>query len=225
MKTSLHPSALLALAAGSFLPFYGCSVEQTEEGEMPTVDVDAESGQMPEYRVVQTQEGEMPEVDIDAEAGNWPEYDIDWADVDAGLATTTVTVPEVNITYEEEEVTVPYVNIDWPGEEETERQVVNIAVRTPNDGYEAKIEEIHLLDGTLHILARVEAGDDQSTASGIRPMQEDMAVMDAPADVEKQIYVYGDLSDVAMPASYEKIDSPRAFREQTRDGERIYPRS
>ena len=38
--------------------------------------------------VRQTEEGELPEVDIDAEAGNLPEYDVNWADVDVGTTTT-----------------------------------------------------------------------------------------------------------------------------------------
>lgn len=43
----------------------------------------------------QTEEGEMP--DIEVEEGNLPEYDIDAADVNVGLDTMQVTVPDVNI--------------------------------------------------------------------------------------------------------------------------------
>lgn len=43
----------------------------------------------------QTEEGEMP--DIEVEEGNLPEYDIDAADVNVGLDTTQVTVPDVDI--------------------------------------------------------------------------------------------------------------------------------
>lgn len=48
-----------------------CSVEQTEEGDMPEVDV---------------QEGQLPE------------YDVDAPDVDVGTDTTTVVVPDVDVT-------------------------------------------------------------------------------------------------------------------------------
>ena len=47
-----------------------CSVEQTEEGEVP---------------------------DVDVEGGALPEYDVDAADVDVGTDTATVTVPDVDI--------------------------------------------------------------------------------------------------------------------------------
>jgi hypothetical protein len=48
-----------------------CSVEQTEEGEAPDIDVDA---------------GEMPE------------YDVQPADVDVNWDTTTVRTPDIDIT-------------------------------------------------------------------------------------------------------------------------------
>ncbi|MEX0890883.1 MAG: hypothetical protein WEB88_01855 [Gemmatimonadota bacterium] len=43
----------------------------------------------------QTEEGNMP--DIEVEEGNLPEYDVDAADVDVGLDTIQVTVPDVNV--------------------------------------------------------------------------------------------------------------------------------
>ena len=45
--------------------------------------------------VEKTQDGEMPDVDV--EAGQLPEYDVDAADVDVGLDTTTVVVPDVDV--------------------------------------------------------------------------------------------------------------------------------
>ena len=46
--------------------------------------------------VDKTEEGEMPEVEV--EGGNLPEYDVDAADVKVGTDTQTVTVPDVDIT-------------------------------------------------------------------------------------------------------------------------------
>ena len=45
--------------------------------------------------VDQTQEGELPDVDV--EGGQVPEYDVDAADVDVGSDTLTVVVPDVDI--------------------------------------------------------------------------------------------------------------------------------
>ena len=45
--------------------------------------------------VDQTEEGEMPEVNV--EEGQMPEYDVDAADVDVGMDTTTVRTPDIDI--------------------------------------------------------------------------------------------------------------------------------
>ena len=106
----LIPTMMLAL--------WGCDIEKEQEGEMPDVDVDAESGQLPEYDVQQTQEGEMPDVDVEAEGGQLPEYDVKTPDVDVGTETTEVPVPDVDVTTEEEEITVPTVDVEMPDEQQ-----------------------------------------------------------------------------------------------------------
>jgi hypothetical protein len=47
-----------------------CSVEQTEEGELP---------------------------DVDVQGGQLPEYDVDAADVEIGTDTQTVRVPDIDV--------------------------------------------------------------------------------------------------------------------------------
>lgn len=49
-------------------------------------------------RVRQTEEGEMPDVDVSAEGGKVPEYDVDAADVDVTTEKREVTVPDVDVT-------------------------------------------------------------------------------------------------------------------------------
>lgn len=46
--------------------------------------------------VDQTEEGEMPDVEVSG--GNMPEFDVETADVDVGTKTTTVEVPTVDVT-------------------------------------------------------------------------------------------------------------------------------
>lgn len=46
--------------------------------------------------VDQTEEGDMPEVNV--EGGNLPEYDVDVADVKVGTDTQQVIVPDVDVT-------------------------------------------------------------------------------------------------------------------------------
>lgn len=67
MKTRILGAVLTPLFA---LGMAACSVEQTEEGEMPEVEV---------------------------EGGNLPEYDVDAADVRVGTDTQQVVVPDVDV--------------------------------------------------------------------------------------------------------------------------------
>ena len=50
--------------------------------------------------VDQTEEGEVPDVEV--EGGQLPEYDVDAADVDVGTDTTTVVVPDVDVNEPED---------------------------------------------------------------------------------------------------------------------------
>jgi len=50
--------------------------------------------------VDQTEEGELPDVDV--EGGQVPEYDVDAADVDVGTDTQTVITPDVDVQNEGE---------------------------------------------------------------------------------------------------------------------------
>lgn len=63
-RTLIFPMMAAALALGA------CTVEQTEEGEAPTVDVDP---------------------------GQAPEYDVDPARVEVGTDTQTITTPDIDV--------------------------------------------------------------------------------------------------------------------------------
>ncbi len=49
----------------------------------------------------QTEEGDLPDVDV--QGGQLPEYDVDAADVDVGTDTTTVTVPDIDVNPPQQE--------------------------------------------------------------------------------------------------------------------------
>ena len=53
-------------------------------------------------RVRQTEEGDMPDVDVKVEDGKLPEYDVDTADVDVKTEKKTIEVPDVDVTMPEE---------------------------------------------------------------------------------------------------------------------------
>jgi hypothetical protein len=72
-----------------------CDVDQTQEAELP--DVDVEGGQMPKYDVDQTQEGKLPDVDV--KGGQAPKFDVDVPDMDVDTDTKTkeITVPDPDV--------------------------------------------------------------------------------------------------------------------------------
>ncbi|WP_310467454.1 hypothetical protein [Sphingomonas sp.] len=61
------------LIGASFLAFAACDVDQTKEGEMPDVDVNASGGQLPEFNVegptvnvgTENKTVEVPTVDVE----------------------------------------------------------------------------------------------------------------------------------------------------------------
>ncbi len=53
-------------------------------------------------RVQQTEEGELPDVKVEAEGGKVPEYDVDAADVEVTTEERTVKVPDVDVTMPED---------------------------------------------------------------------------------------------------------------------------
>jgi len=70
-------STLGIILTSSCLALAGCDVDQTKEGEMPDVDVNASGGQLPEYNVT-------------------------GPDVNVGTENKTVQVPTVDVDVPEE---------------------------------------------------------------------------------------------------------------------------
>lgn len=64
------------------------------------------------FSVNQTQEGALPSVELKAEGGALPSFDADVADVDVGTANTTVEVPTVEVNTKNTTVEVPTVTVD-----------------------------------------------------------------------------------------------------------------
>lgn len=65
--------------------------------------------------VQQTEEGQMPDVDVSVDEGNMPEYDVDGPEITAGTTKRQVEVPNVDISTETETVDVPVIGIE-PGD-------------------------------------------------------------------------------------------------------------
>ena len=94
---------LVAATSALMLVAAGCDVDVEDEGKLPSVDVDAKSGQLPEYEVEKTEQGRMPSVDVDAESGKLPDVDVRGPDVDVGTEPVTVPVPDVDVSMPSEQ--------------------------------------------------------------------------------------------------------------------------
>lgn len=142
-----------------------CDVEQTREAEAPDLDVD-----------VQTEPGQMPA------------YDVDWADVDVGMTTKTVTVPKLVVVTEEEEVEVPYLDFKMPGEADVEERTIMVEVELEGEAHELDIEKVYGADDRLIVVSRLEptgrALDDQ------RVRVSDRVVVNAP-ELSVDHYIIG----------------------------------
>lgn len=93
----------LLMVVGLVTVSIGCSVDKTQDAEMPEVSV--EGGNLPEYEIEKTEEGRMP--NVETSGGQMPRYDVD--------------TPDVDVEMETREVEVPSVNVDMPDDEEDDR--------------------------------------------------------------------------------------------------------
>lgn len=143
-----------ALALTLVLGLAACDVDKTQEGKMPDVDIQAESGQLPEYE--QVEETKLPTLDVDVEEGRLPKYDIDAPEVTVSLKERTVTVPKLIVVTEEEQMKVPHIGIDFPDEGETER-TVDVEVEVPSAAYDLRIQRVYLLNDRYLVVSRLES--------------------------------------------------------------------
>ena len=95
MKNKVSKIAGLFLGSIAVASISSCDVDQTKEGKMPSVDVDAEGGKMPKVEV--TEKGKLPSVDVDAEGGQLPEFEVKGPDVEVGSRKVEVEVPTIDV--------------------------------------------------------------------------------------------------------------------------------
>ncbi|MBO6781679.1 MAG: hypothetical protein JJ899_00105 [Alphaproteobacteria bacterium] len=64
--------------------------------------------------VDQTEEARLPSVDVQVEGGNVPEFTVETGDVQIREGEVDVPVPEVDVKVEEETVSLPTIDVDPP---------------------------------------------------------------------------------------------------------------
>lgn len=176
-----------------------CDVDQTEEGSLPTVDVD-----------------------VEAEPGTIPEYGVDWATVDVGTRTTTVTVPKVLVVTEEQQVEVPYMDIDMPEGGAKEERSITAEVEIEDEGQKLQIEEIYGTGERLIVISRLTPTGESLGAETVRVS--DRVIVSAP-ELDVRHYIIGDKPEGDWNRQYTFVDDRSAIDARLGDATRIYART
>jgi len=180
----------------SFIGFYSCDVDQTEEGEMPEVDVDVEEGEM-------------------------PEYDVDWANVNVSTTTRMVEVPKVVVVMEKEEVEVPVIDVNMPDDSlEMEERTLMVEAEVSGESHELDIIEVYATNNRLYVISRLE-GTGQTLGEETMRVS-DQLVLNAPEDVDIRHYIVGKKPTGEYNNQYTYINNRGEISEKLANGKVIY---
>ena len=172
--------------------------------------------------VDQTQEGEMPEVDVAVEEGEMPAYDVDWAEVEVQTRTEIVEVPKVKVVRETEAVEVPYIDLDWPEEMgQTRERTLAVEADVRQEG-NLEIEEIYATDDRLIVLSTLQIAEDAPMTEETMRLS-DQVVVNAP-DMDVRYYIVGDQPEGGFNQRYVYISDRNEISEMLQNGMTIYTR-
>ncbi|MGB3802379.1 MAG: hypothetical protein WA952_21335 [Lewinella sp.] len=192
MKIQHIPFLLLLLFSA-----VACDVDQTEEGELPEVDVD-----------------------VDTEAGDLPEFDVDWADVDVTTTTRMVEVPKVTVQMVEEEVEVPVLDVEWPSEYGDAEETTFMVEADVDQEAELEIQEIYATGQRMIVLASLEK-DGEMLQNGEMMRVSDQVVINAP-DMDVRYYIIGDRPEGISNTRYRYIGDRSEISDMLANGRSIY---
>ncbi|HKK39149.1 MAG TPA: hypothetical protein VJ949_07010, partial [Cryomorphaceae bacterium] len=137
-------------------------------------------------------EGESPEMDVnvDYESGEMPEYDVDWANVDVSTTTKTVEVPKVRVVMEEEEVEVASLDVNIPDDDRPKmQQTLMVEVQVSERMGELEIEKVYASKNMLYVIAELEEEDEELGDQTVRLT--DQIEINAP-ELDVKYYIIGD---------------------------------
>jgi len=195
MKTKLTTVAV-ALA---LLTLAACDVDKTSSGDMPSVDVD-----------------------VSADSGRLPDYDVDWAEVNVGTRTKTVSVPSVVVVMEEMEVDVPYMDVDMPDEDgmKSERTIV-VEAEIKNRMQKLQIDKVFAQNRRLVVVSSLTPTSQSLDDKTVRVS--DRVVLNAP-DLDIQHIIVGQKPQGEWNKQYTFVPNRSALRERLGDAREIYSR-
>jgi len=139
--------------------------------------------------VNQTKETKLPDVDVDVKSGQLPRFDVDWASVDVGTKTKTISVPKLVVVTEEVEVEVPYIDVDLPNDGEKEELTLLVEAEVKNEMHNVKIKEVYATGNNLYVISELKkTGQKLNGNETVRVS--DRVVLNAP-DLNVKHYVIG----------------------------------
>ncbi|MFK8102140.1 MAG: hypothetical protein AB8G15_06445 [Saprospiraceae bacterium] len=165
----------------------------------------------------QTQEAKLPEVEV--EAGQLPSYDVDWADIDVGTTTRTVTVPKVRVVMEEEEITVPYIDVDMPNSGEKEELTLVAEAEVDGESHNIEIQEVIATGKKLIVISELKAtGQDLQDE---RMRVSDRLILNAP-DLDVKHYIIGERPKASFNQQYAYVSTRSSIDKKINKGKTIY---
>lgn len=169
--------------------------------------------------VNQTQDAELPDVDIDVDAGQLPEFDVDWADVNVGTTTKTIMVPKVKVVMEEEEIEVPYVDVDMPNSGEKEELTLIAEAEVGGETHEISIQEVIATSNRLVVISELKAtGQDLQDE---RMRVSDRLVLNAP-DLNVKHFIIGERPKGSFNQQYSYVSNRGAIDSKIKNGKTVY---
>jgi hypothetical protein len=175
--------------------------------------------------VQQTEEGEVPDIDVNVEEGKLPEYDVDMADVRFGVTEKEITVPDidVDVNAEKQTIKVPYIDFQMPdATAEKEEQTIAVELDVPHAGYDIEIEEIRMVDGDMWVVSRLE---ESGTTSDDGPSRvTDRVVINAPEGYDVEHVIIGTKPEGTDAGDYRFVMARDAVATELDGGVTVYSR-
>jgi len=169
----------------------------------------------PGCSVEKTQKGRAPDVDVNYDPGRWPKFDVNWADVDVGTRTQTITVPRLEWKREQATVEVPYIDINAPNATDREERTITVELETPNPGYSLHIREVRAAGDTLWVISEMK---ETGKTSGGPSRVADQIVVNAPEDLNIRKVVVGQRPEGAYNQQYTFVNDMSSVMQRLPQG-------
>ena len=171
--------------------------------------------------IKQKKEAELPsfDVDVDVEEGQLPTFDVDWADVNVGTKTETVSIPKVVIVMEEEEVQVPYIDVDMPDAGEKEERTLSVQAEVEGNEHTLEINQIWATGKKLYVISELEMTDQSIGDKKMRVS--DQVTLNAP-DLDVAYYIVGERPNRSFNKQYKYLKDVNDLKNSLTNPKVIY---